>query len=492
MRCEIEFRRSRARHVSRSDSPSGERHRLHPVAALTATLRRLGALLPVFVVALISGRRDEGSFIAHGIWIVALLLSVVVGIGGWLRFRYWIEGDELRVEQGLFVRRRTFVPRERIVAMDESASVFERIFGLVRLRITTAAAGTEVELSAIRHDESERLQRLLSSHRDGETGSTGRAAPDARYALGTTELLLAASTSGRLGVLLSGIGWLISQLDELVFPWLQQRLIGVTRTSLPTPPMIAIFALATLMLSWLVSVAVETVRYGGFNVERHGDDLIVRRGWLERREIVIARSRVQAIVLLEGMLRQPLGYATVIVESAGHAEDKGRSTVLHPFLHRSEWHTFLEQIAPDHAALLRLERPPRRALIRFLLRPMLVSAGAALIASVFVPAALVLLGLVLPAAWLGALRFRDTGAGVSGRVLVVQSRNFRRRTAFVRKAAVQHAELASSLLQRRRRLSTFEIGVASGMGGIVIGARDLDSGVVRELLEWSSPRQTDL
>jgi uncharacterized membrane protein YdbT with pleckstrin-like domain len=73
-------------------------------------------------------------------------------------------------------------------------------------------------------------------------------------------------------------------------------------------------------------------------------------------------------------------------------------------------------------------------------------------------------------------------------VLVVQSRNLRRRTAFVRRSAIQHGQLASSILQRRRRLSTFEIGVASGAGGVVIGARDLDADFAGKLLEWTSGR----
>jgi putative membrane protein len=462
---------------------------LHPVAALSAAGRQLGRLLPLFLVALLGGRRGDGSYIFYFVLALGLVVSFATGIGGWLRFRYWVQGDELRVEHGLIVRRRIFVPRERIVAIEESSSVLERLFGLVRLRIKTAATGTQVELSAIGRAESQRLQSLLSSERRPEPGAK-HAAPDARYVLGTKQLLLAASTSGRLGILLSGVAWLLLQLDDLVLPWMVERLGSAgpsTQAGLPSPIAVALLALATLTLAWLVSVGVEIVKFGGFSVERRGRDLIVRRGLLERREIVIALARIQAIVLVEGLLRQPLGYGSIVVESVGHAEEKGQSTLLHPFLHRAHWREFLQQVAPEHAVEQALERPPRRALVRFLLQPLVAFFLAVLVAASFAAGAVVLLpGLVL-AAWLGILRFRDTGAGVSGSVLIVQSRVLRRRTALVARRSIQHCQLVTSVLQRRRRLSTFEVGVASGAGGLVIGARDLDDAFASRLLEWAAP-----
>jgi putative membrane protein len=450
-------------------------------------------MLPLFVIALLGGRRGDGSLFFHGVLVLGIVVSFVAGIGGWLRFHYWIEADELRVEHGLLVRRRIFVPRERIVAIDESASVLERLFGLVRLQIKTAAAGTQVELSAISRAESQRLQSLLSPEGERARRPASETAPDARYALGTKQLLLAASTSGRLGILLSGIAWLLSQLDDMVVPWMLDRLGSLgpqARAGFPSPVAVALLALATLLIAWLVSVGVEIVKYGGFSVERRGRDLVVRRGLLERREVVIALARVQAIVIVEGLLRQPLGYGSIVVESIGHAEEKGQSTLLHPFLHRLQWQAFLRQVAPEHAVEHALERPPRRALIRFLLRPMLLFSLAVLAASSLAPSAVVLLAGVVFAALLGIMRFRDTGVGVRGPLLVVQSRTLRRKTAFVTRRSIQHCQLASSLFQRRRRLSTFEVGVASGAGGIVIGAPDLDAELALELFEWASPSES--
>ncbi len=465
-----------------SDPSSGQDwRRLHPVAALSAVLRQLGAFLPLFVVALIGGRRADGPGASYWFLGLGVVVSAVAGIGGWWRYRYRVEGSELRVERGLIVRHRTFIDRSRVVAMDESASVIERVFGLVRLRIKTAAAGTQVELSAITRSESQRIQRLLSGAAEVESAPR---APDARYLLGTRDLILAASTSGRLGVLLSGIAWLVLQFDELFVDWIGERLVAFDA---PNPLMLSVLGTLMLIVSWLVSIGFEIVKFGDFSLERRGNDLVVRRGLLERREVAIALDRAQAIVFVEGWLRQPFGFGSVVVESAGHAEEKGASTVLHPFLHRSEWLSFLARMAPEHAVTPEFVRPPRRALSRFLIRPLAYVLVLGLGLSAVFEHAFVLLLAIVPLTWLGLLRFRDTGASVVGRVLVLQSRDFVRRTAFVKRNAVQHAEHAVSFMQRRRALATFRVGVASGVAGIVLAARDLEDRTAAALLEWCSP-----
>ena len=76
------------------------------------------------------------------------------------------QDGELRVEQGLLVRRRVYLPRERVQAFDVTAGVIQRIFGLVRVEVKSAAAGSQVELSAVSRDEAERLRVELGQSHD--------------------------------------------------------------------------------------------------------------------------------------------------------------------------------------------------------------------------------------------------------------------------------------------------------------------------------------
>jgi len=458
-------------------------------------LKALRSLLPVLLVMLITGGRtlDSPVVMVAG---VALCASLIEGIGGWLRYHYWVSGGELRVERGFFVRQRVAIPAERVQTVDISAGLLQRVFGLVKVEVKTAA-GVQVVMSAISEAAAERLRSALGPQRSvsaaGDTETQGPAAPAlhevARYELTPRELLLAASTSGRLGVILSGMGWLYSQVDDFV----EQRLLDLLSTlnladsvSRLGPLVLLGIVVCTLLVAFVASVIAEVARFGGFSVVRTGNQLVIRRGLLERREVSVALDRIQAIRIVEGLLRQPLGYAAIIVETAGHADERGQSTPLHPFLHKSRWLQLLQELAPGHDIEPELTRPPARALSRFLVRPILMALLAAAFISVSVPFGWLSFVLALGAPALGWLSFRDAGVGVSGQTLMLTRRTLRRTTAIVRRRRIQFSESSSSWLQRRRGLADLTVAVASGTGGRPFSVPELDAELVDELVAWSS------
>lgn len=454
---------------------------------MITVLRALRSLLPVLLVVVITGRIEDSPVLVIGG--IALVASLIEGLGGWLRYQYWVTGGELRVERGFFVRQRVAIPAERVQTVDIAAGLLQRLFGLVKVEVKTAA-GTQVVMSAITEEAAERLRSALATQ--PSPGVEAPAQPEiARFELTPRELLLAASTSGRLGVILSGMGWLYSQVDDFV----EERLFEVLGTlnladsmSRVGPLMIAGIVITTLLIAFLASVIAEVARFGGFSVVRTGDQLVIRRGLLERREVSVALDRIQAIRIVEGLLRQPFGYAAIIVETAGHADERGQSTPLHPFLHRSRWQSLLRELAPDHDIEPELKRPPRRALSRFLVRPLLTALLVAAIVSISVPFGWLSFGLALGAPLVGWLAFRDTAVGVSDQTLLLTRRTLRRTTAIVRRRRIQFCESSSSWLQRRRRLADLTVAIASGTGGKHFSVPELDADLVDELVLWSSPR----
>jgi len=468
-------------------SSEPEKRRLHVAAALVSGLKALPQLVPVLVVAVLSGRGEESGLLLAVVAVGLLPFSLALGVLGWWRFQYWVENGELRVEQGILVRRRVFLPRERVQAIDVSAGVIQRVFGLVRVQVKSAAAGSQAELAAVTRAEAERLRAELghASHAPGpETQSR-------RHAMTPGQLLLAASTSGQIGVILSGVAWLYAQVDDIV----QQRVVtylensDLGQTASGTDPLfMAGLLIAGFAVAWVLSVIGAVVRYGGFSVERQGNELVVRRGLLERKEVVIAVGRVQAVRIVESLARQPLGYAALYVESAGHAEERGKSTFLHPCLPRSSWMPLLRDLLPEFAVEPTLERPPRRALPRFLLRPVVTTAIVATVIAVFVPWGWVAFALPVVEVLTGLLAYRDTGLGTTSLVAVLRTRGFSRSTAIVPRRAVQFVQTSRSFLQRRRRVANVEVGAASGASGRRFHANEVDERTAAQFLTWCSPR----
>ena len=143
-----------------SESADSHPRRLHPVAALFGVARAVGSLIPLLIVAMLSG----GSAPAMG-WLLPLFLAVVLveGIGGWWRFRYWVEAGEFRIERGFLVRRHSYVPLDLNPCRRRQRGPRAASVRVGPARSTDGQRKRALELSAISQTEAERLRRLLSA-----------------------------------------------------------------------------------------------------------------------------------------------------------------------------------------------------------------------------------------------------------------------------------------------------------------------------------------
>src|SRR5699024_3740751 len=78
-------------------------------------------------------------------------------------FTYRVGDNELRIEQGIFIRKKRYISINRIHKIDVTADVFHGLFKLVKVQIDTAGSGdgAEVDLSAIQLTKAAKLRRAL-------------------------------------------------------------------------------------------------------------------------------------------------------------------------------------------------------------------------------------------------------------------------------------------------------------------------------------------
>lgn len=482
--------------------------RLHPAWILLSLIRSArGFVIPVAVL-LFSGSRGDTPFLAVGGGIAAL--SIAAQTATWWLFRYEVADGKLRVRSGLFNRQERSVPLDRIQAVDVAETPLQRLLGIVRIRIETAAGGTagsDVTLEALSRADAADLRARLGAARQrtaalrqpattpgdpprpagrpatlafGESGELIRA-------LSPGALLAAGATSGRIGPALAIFGF-VSQLADDVLP---ERLWE--RLAMLAPGFsfrgVLIAAAVIGVGAWLLAIGSTVLAFGGFALRREGDQLQISAGLLDRRRSTIPLGRIQAITITEGLLRQPFGLAALRIESAGYGTDSAESGVLFPLIRRSEIAGLLERACPEVAvaltgpAAVRLAGPPPRARRRYVLggvwSVLLATVGTTLAAWAIPPApwwwGLAPLALVPPVALLGLLGYRDAGWAVdAGGRLVVRGRGLARQTAVMPLRRIQRREIGRDLLQRRARLATFRAAVASGGAGGRVEVAHLD------------------
>jgi len=473
--------------------------RLHPAVlvleVLTSFRRWFGITsVPWLFVLFRDGLSSSRVLLLLAVVFISIAASGVWALLSWRATVYFVQGNAFHFKRGVIGKNERTVPLDHIQSVDTVQGPVQRLFGIVEVRVETAGGGgkaADVSLAAVARPAARELQRELAPRRPSTAADSSEViapipAPVRR--LSTGRLLLAGATSGQIGVALPIIFTFSQLFDDILTP---DFLMSFAHDLLPgSVAAIVVIAGGVLLLAWLVAVAGTVLAYAGFSLSRDEDSLRITRGLLERREVTIPINRIQAVQVVENVLRQPLGLVLVKMESAGYGADAGVSTTLFPLLRRSEVEAFLQATAPEFAVSPILERLPTRARHRYMLRSALPLLGFALSTS----AALVWQNrpelaplpfvLVAVGAMYGLLRFRGVGWALSTGRLVISHRTLSRVTVIAPQRRLQSRSVLRSPFQRRARLASLVVRVGRGSAFEV---DDLDADDADELIYHLGP-----
>ena len=472
--------------------------RQHPVAAISRAFGLIkGNLITILVFLYVGAQSDSFPFL---MWLGGgAVFLLTAGVLNWWRFLYKIEDDTLHIKRGIFVRRDLYLTKDKVQVIDITSGIIERAFGLVRLTIQTAGSSSrQAVIEAISVEQANMINSQLRSKTSEFSTETGLSEqipekPEINWSikLPYKELLIAASTSGRFGIALPLIATLFSQIEPILS---ESQLYDDIIQLIPsqTDAMVVVTTvLIFVIFAWLISFASTLLTYGNFQIDIKDDELVVSRGIFEKKRITVPFNRIQAIHITEGIIRQPLGYASVHLESAGYGDDKGSgSFVLIPLIKTGEILPFLEKTVPDYIQSAEAIHPPAKALRRYIFRSSLLVTFAVAAAYWILELNIFIWILPLLSLLWGWMRYRAAAAGRHPDFYILRSRLFSRSTSFIRQNRVQDITISQSFFQRFRELCTITIYVASGDHGKSFSVTDLEIEKGKTLLESFKTRQT--
>lgn len=485
-----------------------EWHRMSARFIFVGTLRQLRGLVLPAALILITGNLGQGrsELIYIGIAFVFTFLAALGSLAEWWNFRYTLTERELVVRSGIIQKQERVVPYGRIQAINVNEAPLERIAGIVRVQVETAAGGTgDIEIRAVQRGDAPRLREALAvaRARARQSDATAPAEPEPNISerraapgehaehhdgelirsLSTPELLALGATSGRIGPMAALVGATLQFGTEFVPETWWDRVPWQQAEALRSLDVLITLLLVIAVVTWVLAIGSTALTFGGFELHRSGDQLLLRHGLLDRRRRTIPIQRIQAIVVSESPLRQPFRRAEIRFESAGGEVDGGGgdSGALFPFLPLSEIEPLLQRAVPEFAVdptFPMTTRLPARAMRRYITAATigwlifvgLVTAVLGLwldhrITFVSWQQVLLLL-LVTPVfIWLGWARWRDGGWHVEGTTLMLRWRAIARDTLITRTSRIQRRAVTADPLQRRADLATVHLSVASGLAG---------------------------
>lgn len=486
---------------------SKEINRLHPVSAIITSAKALKSMIiPVAIIIVTNGFNFSFNFhsehffqtvLLFGVWGVAALLSLVSGIVKWRTFVYWFEDGELRVKYGLFVKKKRYIPFERIQSLNYNEGILHRLLGLVKVQVETAGSKDgkpEVELTAIRKAAADVIE--LEMHRAKnqviEQTADERSLPIEEevsipmiYHMSIRDLLVLATTSGGIGVVLSGLAAAVSQFSDIIpYETVFHELADFVKIGVF---LVALIVMLILIVAWGVSVVITLINYYDYTVRIEDEKLIITKGLLEKKRITLPLNRIQAIRIVENPLRQWFGFATVVVESAGgNGEDgKDKKITLFPLIQKRDCLQTLEQLFPEMNWRPEFIRTPKRARSFFYRIDFIWLIPIIGACSYFLyPYGLLSLLLIPVTILLGIWQHKTAGYKIDRKQLTMQYRVFSRITIFMEKKRIQSIESTQTYFQRRKNVMSIKATVMSGMTGMTGNVPSLEQQDAESILSW--------
>ncbi len=473
-----------------------EYRRQHPMMMVIEASRSAPAFIGLaFVFSISSLGVSLAQFAVQfsATFLVLLLISSVFNSLSWAFFWYRHEPGYVHIRRGVVFKSERSIKRERVQSVNVYTNILQRAAGLATLQIKTAGTGEEAEvnLRALTLEEVEAIKSHLKKDYSPDSPPEEEA-EEAVHRLDNKDLWLAGITSGRFLVLFSVIGVVFSQLFTYIPDWIYdyalELLIDVPLAA------IAIAAILLFLLSWALSIISFVVQYARFTIRRYEDRLEISWGILKQNHVTVGLHRLQALVVMEGVFRQPLGLSTLYIEVAGGgAEGQEQISMLHPLVRIKELQGFLGGILPEYSVPAAPVELPQRSLRRYLLRAMApaalfaVAAWAAL-AEYGIGNGWLALLLLVPAALLGMSRHANGRTAVEGCQMTLRFRDINRYTVMINKPHLQSLSLLANPFQRYNDLRTVRAAVLSSPSGKSFQVKDVDADEARRAWEWYSHR----
>lgn len=440
--------------------------RQHPITILLGI--RVASLLPFILLVLFrSDGEVEPWYLFHLVLLALLFIMAIFSAIKWYFKVYWVENNILHIKHGVFVKKESYLNKERVQNVSTSSNIIYQILGLTKLNIEVAGGGSEPEvmLAGIKEDEAKGLIALLHKERSvvAEEVPAGEGSKTV-YQLTAKEILFASITSGRFGLVFSMLVILYTEFNQFLPEWLINKVEAYVMDNGVYE--LIVMAAILMAISWIISTAGYALKYANFKIERNGNEIRIVQGLFDKKEFVLKLHRIQAITVKEGILRQPIGYCSVEVEVIQSIESAGNEVMLHPFMKKKNVQQLLAYLQLPYEMEEEIVHLPKAALRRYIIMGWITSAVLAVPiagASIYFKqhiALFTLIPLCIGFTILAYARYTSGGYMMKENQLTMVYRGLAKYTGIMRRRHVQAVGYNQSYFQKKDELCTAVVSVA--------------------------------
>ncbi|HYM86893.1 MAG TPA: PH domain-containing protein, partial [Pseudoxanthomonas sp.] len=262
---------------------------------------------------------------------------VVISVLQYFTYRYRIGRDGLSIRDGLLQRTRREIPYSRIHNVVLHQSLLHRLFGVAEVRLESAGGQKpEAQMRVLRMDQALALESLVKHRGQVHGDEVAAATPDSLLVLSTAEIVRLGLVSNRGMIVMAaafGAAWQVfpdrlvasffEDFSKQLFGYASHLQLGWASTAIA----VIVLVLMAMVLLRVLSVLLALLQFHGFRLSEEQRRLMVERGLLSKLRTSVARRRIQAWTLHEGVLhrllnRRSLGIDTAVAEQQGQNDQR--------------------------------------------------------------------------------------------------------------------------------------------------------------------------
>ncbi|MBQ9696434.1 MAG: PH domain-containing protein, partial [Oscillospiraceae bacterium] len=329
-------------------------HREHPLRALRRSTRSIWLLIfPLLRGAYHIASAEEVMVWLRGAWFDLLILLAILGYGvlDWFFREFTVENGQIYVQEGILVTRRRYLPLRNLTALTIEHPFWMWPIGASYVYADTAAgllSSTDIRLMIRMRDES--LFLSAAPHvRQGRRHHAEHKGGFWRILL--FSVIFSNSFTGLLYIVVFLFQFRRIVQDLITEFQLNDRFNEVSENvsrKLSGIPPIVVTVIIVLAAAWLLSLMINILRYGKFDMHSDRHTVSIHSGLLTRRNHILVAEKVNYADLRQNLWTKLFRVYSLAVSIPGYGNQRGSIPIWLPIQTRREIDEALPMLFPDY------------------------------------------------------------------------------------------------------------------------------------------------
>lgn len=271
------------------------------------------------------------------------------------------------LKKGIFIKKTLLMPYRCIHSIEIKRNLIRSFFGAARLSLDTPSrqkSSTDIKLTL----SYKALENTVKSIFPLKELSLIYKAKKFKifmtcisWSNPATSLLLSVPFINKMGKILS------SEISDRIYSTVN---IGIKFLAVGIPPLAA--GLAYLILfGWMMGFFVQLVRYYNFKLFKNNDDIIIKRGFINKTEQIINITNINAISVKQTLIMKILKLYTTYINIIGIGKEKGEQRMLIAASSKKELNLYLGNLLSLELVSKKDVFPPKKAFLSYIRTPLI-------------------------------------------------------------------------------------------------------------------------